>query len=233
MKYAIIILSLALLIPFSSAYASWHWSSDVKVCGSEVIPKEQTCQLSQEKTSSEQEFRTFAIDDNSSLLYMLSNDSQIVDVIIDDETPSMIIQVASIADGQIQFVMPDVLLEPGYFPACQNYQLFFLVDGQEAQYTATQIQDGLLVSIQFAQNNSEIEFVGSGTPEGLQLKEQCIRNEIQKLPPRIQTDYVDANDVLCKENMELVFKPSSNEPSCVTANTAEKLIQRGWLETLS
>ena len=80
----------------------------------------------------------------------------------------------------------------------------------------------------------KIEMIGSGTPESMQAKQDCINGEIQKLPPRMQMALgVDANDVLYKENLQLVFKPSSDVPSCVTSLTAEKLIQRGWLATLS
>ena len=37
-----------MLAPFSSAYASWHWSSDYKVCGTEVIKKGEKCDLHSE-----------------------------------------------------------------------------------------------------------------------------------------------------------------------------------------
>jgi len=41
-------------------------------------------------------------------------------------------------------------------------------------------------------------------------------------------DGVAPTDVLCNEGLELIFKLASNSPSCVTPETAEKLIQRGW-----
>ncbi|KEQ56309.1 hypothetical protein SCCGRSA3_01887 [Marine Group I thaumarchaeote SCGC RSA3] len=36
------------------------------------------------------------------------------------------------------------------------------------------------------------------------------------------------DDILCKENLQLIFKITDNSPACVSADTAEKLIQRGW-----
>lgn len=53
-------------------------------------------------------------------------------------------------------------------------------------------------------------------------------NEI--LPPlnQIATGKIPEN-VLCKEGLELIFKSSDNSPACVKPQTAEKLIERGWL----
>ena len=53
----IIPMALILLIPFSSASASWHWSSPHEVCGTEVIKKGEKCDLrdKQKPTSGEEE----------------------------------------------------------------------------------------------------------------------------------------------------------------------------------
>ena len=155
MKYAILLLSLVLLIPFSTAYASWHWSSDVQVCGSEVIPKGQKCEVYSEDTPKQNTgYQTFAID-NISLLYSISHYTSIQNVIIDNETNSMIIQILANDDGQLQFVMPDIFLQPKYFPECKEHQLFFLIDGREASYQTSQISDGVLVTLEFMANDSE------------------------------------------------------------------------------
>ena len=36
------------------------------------------------------------------------------------------------------------------------------------------------------------------------------------------------NEIICKQNLELIFKSSDGSPVCVKEKTAEKLIQRGW-----
>ena len=41
----IVVLFSTLIIPFTSAYGSWHWSSDYEVCGTEVIKKGEKCDL--------------------------------------------------------------------------------------------------------------------------------------------------------------------------------------------
>ena len=39
------------------------------------------------------------------------------------------------------------------------------------------------------------------------------------------------DDIQCKAGLELVFKSRDNSPACVTPKTAEKLIERHWVET--
>ena len=36
-------------------------------------------------------------------------------------------------------------------------------------------------------------------------------------------------NIICNENMILIFKSSNNIPACVKQSTSEKLIQRGWI----
>lgn len=47
---AIVVIALVLMIPMSSAFASWHWSSPYKVCGMDVIKKTQECHLDSEES---------------------------------------------------------------------------------------------------------------------------------------------------------------------------------------
>ena len=42
-------IGIVLVVPFSGASASWHWSSDTKVCGDKVIPKGQKCNLDDQR----------------------------------------------------------------------------------------------------------------------------------------------------------------------------------------
>jgi len=49
------------------------------------------------------------------------------------------------------------------------------------------------------------------------------------LSPKHQVKYgMPENDVVCKDDLKLIFKSTDNSPACVTPSTAEKLIQRGW-----
>jgi hypothetical protein len=49
MKILVIsVIAIILLIPFSSAFGSWHWSSPHEVCGTEIIKKGEKCDLNSE-----------------------------------------------------------------------------------------------------------------------------------------------------------------------------------------
>ena len=39
---------------------------------------------------------------------------------------------------------------------------------------------------------------------------------------------VSLNDIICTNDLELIFKITNNYPACVKASTVEKLIERGW-----
>ena len=47
---AIVVIALVLMIPMSSAFASWHWSSPYKVCGEDVIKKTEECHMDSDKS---------------------------------------------------------------------------------------------------------------------------------------------------------------------------------------
>ena len=54
-------------------------------------------------------------------------------------------------------------------------------------------------------------------------------NEDFLLPPlQLYRAGISSNDIVCKDNLELVLKASNNSPACVTSNTKTKLVERGW-----
>jgi len=49
------------------------------------------------------------------------------------------------------------------------------------------------------------------------------------LPPKKQLEWgLENNEIVCRENMELIFKATNNSPACVQQSTAQKLLVRGW-----
>ena len=52
---------------------------------------------------------------------------------------------------------------------------------------------------------------------------------IPKLAPLKQiASGIPRDEILCKENLQLVFKNTNGSPACVMFETVEKLIERGW-----
>jgi hypothetical protein len=39
---------------------------------------------------------------------------------------------------------------------------------------------------------------------------------------------ISFRDVICKEDLQLIFKNMGNNPACVKTTTVDKLIERGW-----
>jgi len=51
------------------------------------------------------------------------------------------------------------------------------------------------------------------------------------LPPLKQiSEGIIPENVICKDNYELIFKATDNSPACVKPSTAQKLLERGWTE---
>ena len=50
-----------------------------------------------------------------------------------------------------------------------------------------------------------------------------------KMSPRAQmAQGTPASEVICKEGLVLILKSSDGSAACVKANTATKLVERGW-----
>ena len=49
------------------------------------------------------------------------------------------------------------------------------------------------------------------------------------LPPlTLHRAGISSEDIVCRDNLELVLKASDKTPACVTSNTKAKLVERGW-----
>ena len=57
-------IALVLLIPLSPAFASWHWSSPYKICGTEVIKKGQKCDQHDDEKSKTKSVATISISED-------------------------------------------------------------------------------------------------------------------------------------------------------------------------
>ena len=62
------------------------------------------------------------------------------------------------------------------------------------------------------------------------ISKPILTNDV--MSPRMQVEQgIASSDVICTEGLQLIFKSSDNSPACVKPQTAEKLIQRGWVST--
>ena len=80
--------------------------------------------------------------------------------------------------------------------------------------------------------NNQFEIVGAATPESFLNRPDCYNLNNLFPYPLQQTKFGIPNiDVKCKEDLKLVFKNPDGSPACVTDETKQKLIERGWAKT--
>ncbi|QLH06235.1 hypothetical protein C5F50_03445 [Nitrosopumilus ureiphilus] len=61
------------------------------------------------------------------------------------------------------------------------------------------------------------------------IEENDERRFHSKMPPLKQiANGISSIDVICKEDLQLVFKNMDDNPACVKTTTVDKLIERGW-----
>jgi len=109
----------------------------------------------------------------------------------------------------------------------------------DSDVTFVQVQvKGLLSNPSFAQKSFDLKecegnVVVFSEPEKsiLSVIEQTplISSLLEHISPRNQVAIgVSPDSVICKEGLELILKASTGSPACVTHETLEKLVQRGW-----
>jgi len=69
----------------------------------------------------------------------------------------------------------------------------------------------------------EIDLSDSVSTEGSYDEEGQIQSPLKQ----VQSG-VSAQDVVCREGLQLIIKTSNNSPACVSASTAAALVERGW-----
>ncbi|HSB57018.1 MAG TPA: hypothetical protein VLD38_04315 [Nitrosopumilaceae archaeon] len=86
-----------------------------------------------------------------------------------------------------------------------------------------------VLTINFTRGENEIGIIGT----------YFIENKSQDVPinlfgnfsPRMQFEKgIDSEDVICKENLQLIIKSSNGHPACVKSSSISKLIARGWTD---
>jgi hypothetical protein len=73
-----------------------------------------------------------------------------------------------------------------------------------------------------------VELEESMEMEGETGEDESSEEQIMMSPRKQMDSGVNAEDVVCKEGLELIIKASSGSAACVKQSTAQVLIQRGW-----
>ena len=63
-------------------------------------------------------------------------------------------------------------------------------------------------------------------------EENSEKIKIHRLAPLKQiANGISPKDIICNENLQLVFKITDDNPACVKLTTMEKLIERNWVKS--
>lgn len=95
--------------------------------------------------------------------------------------------------------------------------------------------DGNVLEIHFPTNTKDIDIFGSYY---LNSNDDGICDVFHNppysyiLPPSKQISFdISPSKIICKDNLELIFKFSDGSPACVESETKIKLIERGWTKS--
>jgi len=73
-----------------------------------------------------------------------------------------------------------------------------------------------------------VELEESMSMEGEAGEDESSEEQIAMSPLKQMDSGVNAEDVICKDGLELIIKASNGSAACVKPSTAQVLIQRGW-----
>ncbi|MGI0021748.1 MAG: hypothetical protein ACRD9Q_02695, partial [Nitrososphaeraceae archaeon] len=144
-----------------------------------------------------------------------------------DKSANIHVKIKSTSDGIFQINVPRNLPMTNIG---REDTPFIVVDGNEAKYNEVKSDCYRTFSIPFQKDTSAIELIGamnlgSDPVRSIEVPVECI---IKPSPKTQIENGVLAEDIACKEGLELIFKSRDGSPACVKPQTADKLVERGW-----
>jgi len=144
------------------------------------------------------------------------------------------------SNGNMSINFPSSIIQARY--KCQPSGLidfpYVLANRAEVDFTISENSNrqNVLLSIPISKEVTELEIVFSADmgswafPTGCPIK--LFENAISYSPKKQIENGILPTQVICKENLAKIFKPSSNLPICVKSETKIKLVERDWSSTL-
>jgi len=141
------------------------------------------------------------------------------------------IDVKSTGKGELQIYLSRNLIDSKLGNNSDD-KFFVLADSTELPFTETSNIISRTLTIPFYEDTSQIKIIGVNYPETSGMN-AChgIHNPPYSylLPPLKQIRQgTELIDIECKQDLHLVIKSEDGSPACVTPETKQKLIERGW-----
>lgn len=155
---------------------------------------------------------------------------KVLEVCVDDSLPTVFMTIESDAEGQLTIEIPRSVVY-SINQECDSFDLFVLVNDEEGTITTQNTIHSRIITLDFSAGVTSIEFLGTYTL-GLPVQAYCgviYEHDSVFMSPKFQVDNGFRGEVLCNDGLEVVRKISDNTQACVTPETTQKLMERGWI----
>ena len=163
--------------------------------------------------------------------YTITNNN-LANICMDLDVQSIILTVNPDSDGILTVDVPKKVISS--FSSCDENVWFVLANGEEIYYNELKNTEKIKrLYISFPNNTEEIEIIGSYVsqmPEPYTDCDHLYEDHRINIPPLQQTKLgISSQNIICEKNLFLIIKHDQT-PACVKPQTAEKLIERGWIQ---
>jgi len=128
------------------------------------------------------------------------------------------------------FAVTIVILSMALFPLTLNSQAFGF---PFISFATVELEESMSMVGETGENFpfvsfATVELEESMSMEGEAGEDESSEEQIVMSPLKQMDSGVNAEDVVCKDGLELIIKASNGSAACVKPSTALVLIQRGW-----
>ncbi len=128
------------------------------------------------------------------------------------------------------FAVTIVILSMALFPLTLNSQAFGF---PFISFVTVELEESLSMAGETGEDFPFISFATVELEESMSMEgeageDESSEEQIAMSPLKQMDSGVNAEDVVCKDGLELIIKASNGSAACVKPSTALVLIQRGW-----
>ena len=128
------------------------------------------------------------------------------------------------------FVVTIVILSMALFPLTSNSQAFGF---PFISFATVELEESMSMAGETGEDFPFISFATVELEESMSMageagEDESSEEQIVMSPLKQMDSGVNAEDVVCKDGLELIIKASNGSAACVKPSTAQVLIERGW-----
>ncbi len=161
--------------------------------------------------------------------YAITN-GQLHSMCLDRDVNNVILKIDAKQDGNLIIDIPRKAVNA--VVTCERDDNFFvLIDGEEVNYVETKTSDKFRrLVILFTHNSKAIEIIGTNIGTYPASCTHLYENDRISITPLQQIKLgVKPHDIICEDELKLVFKSTDFSSVCVKHSSVEKLIERDWI----